>query len=193
MCPHLRSVLLICILPLRLTELPANEGGNGRHMQTLTKDEFRKYSLVREHIVLLRFVCEGLARLTNWQALFIFEQTFGVAIFLVKISVLLLYRRIFETQQFRRHTLIVGILTLLWLLVKNLVGAFQCTPVRKAWEKSIPGHCPVNFIHNVLGAQAFNVLFDIVILALPIAQLYKLQLPLYKKIGVMAIFAVGIL
>jgi len=35
--------------------------------------------------------------------------------------------------------------------------------------------------------------FDLVILVLPINAVYRLKLPKYKKIGVMAIFAVGAL
>ena len=106
---------------------------------------------------------------------------------------LLLYRRIFETPFFRRWTAIVGVLTILWLIVKNFIGAFQCTPVHKVWDQATPGHCPIKFVNNALGSQAFNIGFDIVILALPITAVYRLHLPLYKRCGVMAIFAVGIL
>lgn len=146
----------------------ANKGGNGRHEETLSKAELKDYFL----------------------SLFIFEQTFGVAVYAVKLSVLLLYRRIFITRSFQISTTVIAILITIWVIVKNLVGAFQCTPIRKAWIKSTPGHC-LNFIDLVLGAQAFNVLFDIIILILPISAIYKLHLPRYKKLGVMAIFAVG--
>lgn len=79
---------------------------------------------------------------------------------------------------------------LAWVLVKNLVGAFQCTPVKKAWLKKTPGHC-INFIDLVIYAQACNIIFDIAILILPIREIYKLQLRPLKKVGVMAIFTVG--
>jgi hypothetical protein len=122
--------------------------------------------------------------------LFIFEQTFGVAVAAVKISILLLYRRIFVTQTFRISTTILMVLILAWVLVKNLVGAFQCTPVKKAWLKKTPGHC-INFIDLVIYAQACNIIFDMAILILPLREIYKLQLSTLKKVGVMAIFAVG--
>lgn len=146
----------------------ANKGGNGRHEETLSKAELRDYSL----------------------ALYINEQTFGVAVAVVKFAVLLLYRRIFITRGFRISTTIVAVLITLWVIVKGLVGAFQCTPVRKAWLKSKPGHC-LNFIDIVLYSQAFNVVFDITLLILPMNAVYKLHLPLYKRLGVMSIFAVG--
>lgn len=63
--------------------------------------------------------------------------------------------------------------------------------MQKAWIKDLPGHCPVNFIDTVLGAQAFNTLFDIIILIMPIWQISKLNLPFRRRLGVMAIFAVG--
>ena len=156
-------------------------------MEILTKEDLELYELVRQ----FSQPCTVYRR--DEQSLFIFEQTFGAAICAVKLSVLLLYRRIFATPQFKRWTTILGSLTVLWLIIKNLVGAFQCTPVQKAWKKSLPGHCPINFINNVLGAQAFNVVLDIAILVLPITAIYRLHLPKYKKLGVMAVFAVGIL
>ncbi|TVY13954.1 Satratoxin biosynthesis SC1 cluster protein 4 [Lachnellula arida] len=160
----------------------ANKGGNGRHQETLSHQELKDYFLYKDEA--------AIQILMLWQSLFIFEQTFGAAVCAVKFSVLLLYRRIFITRSFKISTTVIAILVTLWVIVKNLVGAFQCTPVRKAWIKSTPGHC-INFIDLVLGAQAFNVVFDIVILILPMRAVYKLHLPLHKKLGVMAIFAVG--
>ncbi|THV53376.1 hypothetical protein BGAL_0052g00070 [Botrytis galanthina] len=55
-----------------------------------------------------------------------------------------------------------------------------------------PREC-LEFIDLVLGAQAFNVAFDMCILTLPINIVYKLHLSIRKRIGVVAIFAVGAL
>lgn len=115
---------------------------------------------------------------------------YGVAITLIKISILLFYRRIFTTPQFRRRTEIVGALVIAWLFVNNLMAAFQCSPIRKAWLPLTPGKClqPLNLI---VGFQAGNTTLDIVILALPIYAVSKLQMSLAKKISVLAIFLLG--
>ncbi|KAL8776838.1 MAG: hypothetical protein Q9194_002903 [Teloschistes cf. exilis] len=115
---------------------------------------------------------------------------YGAAITLIKISILLFYRRIFTTPQFRRRTEIVGALVIAWLLVNNLMAAFQCSPIRKAWLPLTPGKClqPLNLI---VGFQAGNTTLDIVILALPIYAVSKLQMSLAKKISVLAIFLLG--
>ncbi len=59
-------------------------------------------------------------------------QIYWVANTLIKISGLLIYRRIFGKSQFGLHITIFGVLGVIWLLVANFVAATQCTPIRKA-------------------------------------------------------------
>lgn len=124
------------------------------------------------------------------QATYAGYQTYGVAITLIKISVLLFYRRIFATPQFRLRTNIVGALVLAWLLINNLLTALQCRPIKKAWSPLTPGHC-IEPLSLILGLQAGNVALDITILALPIFAVSKLQMSLAKKISVLGIFLLG--
>ncbi|KAL9582654.1 MAG: hypothetical protein Q9212_003176 [Teloschistes hypoglaucus] len=125
-----------------------------------------------------------------WKATYVGYQLYGVTITLIKMSILLLYRRIFITLQFRRRTEIVGALVIIWLFFNNLMAAFQCSPIRKAWLPLTPGKCmpPLNLI---VGLQAGNAALDITILALPVYAVSKLQMSLAKKISVLAIFLLG--
>ena len=113
-----------------------------------------------------------------------------MAITAIKISVLLFYKRVFSTPQFRKWIIGIGVLVVAWLLANNLLFAFQCTPVRKAWELELPGHC-VNSLTAVRAVQAFNAILDAVVLALPVSAVLHLQLPTAKKVGVMAVFLLG--
>lgn len=79
---------------------------------------------------------------------------------------------------------------LVWLLVNNLVFAFQCTPVRKTWEFEIPGYC-INPLRTIQVMQVFNVALDAVILALPVSGVLRLQMSTSRKISVMAMFLLG--
>ncbi|KAL9024379.1 MAG: hypothetical protein Q9196_006560 [Gyalolechia fulgens] len=100
-------------------------------------------------------------------------QTYGVAVTLIKLSILLFYRRIFSTSQFRLRTNIVGALVIAWLFINNLASAFQC--------------------RLIIGFQAGNLTLDIVILSLPVYAVSQLQMSRSKRISVLAIFLLGAL
>ncbi|KAI4094348.1 MAG: hypothetical protein LQ344_002248 [Seirophora lacunosa] len=117
-------------------------------------------------------------------------QTYGPAIALIKMSVLLFYRRIFATAQFRLRTNIVGALVIVWLVINTFLTAFQCRPIRKFWSPLTPGHC-IDALGIILGLQAANVALDIIVLTLPIFAVLKLQMSMVKKISVLGIFLLG--
>ncbi|KAL9119624.1 MAG: hypothetical protein Q9187_003824 [Circinaria calcarea] len=101
---------------------------------------------------------------------YVAKQLYGLAVTTIKISVLLFYRRLFTTPQFRKQTNVVGALVVAWLLTNNLLAAFQCTPVRKAWQINLLGQC-VNPLTSLIAIQVPNVVLNMVILALPISML----------------------
>ena len=77
-----------------------------------------------------------------------------------------------------------------WLFANNLVFAFQCTPVRKAWEIEISGHC-INPLRAVEIMQVFNVVLDVLVLALPVSGVLKLQMSTGRKISLILTFLLG--
>jgi len=162
-----------------------NKYGNGRHLITIPPADLIKYwkvyhlaGHIGDHFLTFRKV--------NYAG----YQVYGVAVTLIKLSILLFYRRIFATQQFRQWTNIVGALVILWMLTNNFTAAFQCNPLRKAWEIETPGHC-FNPLSYITGVHTTNLVLDIVILALPVSAVWRLQLSLAKKISVAGIFLLG--
>jgi len=67
----------------------------------------------------------------------------------------------------------------------------MCSPREKIWNRLITtGHCfDANAANNATGI--FNVISDFSILILPMIPIWKLQMPLRKKILMIAIFATG--
>lgn len=124
------------------------------------------------------------------QTFYIDEQIYGTAITTIKLSVLLFYRRVFSTPQFRQRINVIGLLVIAWLFGNNFVSAFQCSPVHKAWELDVPGKC-LNPLTMVQVEQVFNGALDIAILALPVLAVSKLQMSRGRKVGVLAIFLLG--
>lgn len=124
------------------------------------------------------------------QTFYISYQLYGLAITAIKVSILLFYRRIFSIGRLRKWINIVGVLVLGWLFANNLVFAFQCTPVRKAWEIEIQGYC-VNPLRTVEIIQVLNVVLDALVLALPVSGVLKLQMSTGRKISLIVTFLLG--
>jgi hypothetical protein len=72
---------------------------------------------------------------------------------------------------------------------------FLCSPISLAWTQwdgEHTGKCNNNNALSYANAS-IGILLDLVALSLPIPQIWKLQLSLRKKIGVLLMFSVGAL
>ncbi|KAF2194678.1 hypothetical protein K469DRAFT_650609 [Zopfia rhizophila CBS 207.26] len=73
-----------------------------------------------------------------------------------------------------------------------LVRTFTCVPRAKISDPSIPGNC-ISQTGSIIGIGMINATSDIAILILPLYGVSKLQLPSKRKIGVAAMFCVGLI
>ncbi len=69
---------------------------------------------------------------------------------------------------------------------------FLCTPRRKIWTPTVPGKC-LNFSAILISGAIINIISDFAVLALPIGSVWQLQMATKHKIGISAVFAVGLL
>ncbi|KAI1979614.1 hypothetical protein LOZ53_006315 [Ophidiomyces ophidiicola] len=112
---------------------------------------------------------------------------------LTKISIVLLYRRIFETTKFRFPYIcdcIIGVVAA-YALVSIIVTLFECAPMARVWDRSIPGAC-INFTAFWYMNAAWNISTDLLIFLLPMPLIHTLSLPTRSKIGLTAVFAMGL-
>lgn len=118
--------------------------------------------------------------------------TYSLAITMVKISLLMLFRRIFTTAAFRLKSMIVGVVCVAWFFVAVFTDIFQCSPFKDVFELHMlfTDHC-INVQAYYWGISASNVFLDLVLLYLPIHEVWKLQLPRRKKLGISSVFALG--
>ena len=109
-----------------------------------------------------------------------------------KISIMLLYIRLFPTTQFiLKARILLGIVTAC-SVEAILTGIFSCIPVDSFWDLSIACHCiPRGFLWFF--NAALNIVTDLAIMILPIPVLSNLKLPQRQKVAIMLIFTVGIL
>ncbi|KAA8568755.1 hypothetical protein EYC84_007749 [Monilinia fructicola] len=120
------------------------------------------------------------------------ELIWACAMGLIKISILLLYIRIFGSMRYFRITAYnFGAFTVAWAIMVLFVCAFQCLPVAYQWDKSIEGgRCINSWLFFTVGSS-FDVLVDLALLILPLPAIWNLQLSILQKLSLIAIFCLG--
>ncbi|CAG8961554.1 hypothetical protein HYFRA_00006088 [Hymenoscyphus fraxineus] len=109
----------------------------------------------------------------------------------IKISILLMYRRVFSVGSFRTHSLIVGALSVAWWLAGTIATIVSCIPIHRLWiGPSAGGYC-FNFNIYWMAMGSVELLIDMAILILPIRMVLTLRLDRQHKILLVAIFLLG--
>lgn len=107
-----------------------------------------------------------------------------------KLSLLLMYYRIFRVPYFKKMAWIVGSFVFAWVITITFLFIFICIPVAKLWYPDLPGRC-INQVGTWIANAASTIFTDIVILCLPLPPIWKLQLGKSEKLGLTAAFAIG--
>lgn len=108
---------------------------------------------------------------------------FNAALVLVKISVTLMYRRIFVTRVMRIVTTTTLVFLFAWGPASIFSLAFICVPAEKFWDLSAEGqsHCKP-MLPIFLACSVTNMITDFFIFLVPLPSIWNLQLPLKQKI-----------
>ena len=127
------------------------------------------------------------------QLFFVAQIFYKLTMNLTKISILLLYMRIFAVFTWFRWIVrvLIGIVTA-YMIAAFFASVFQCTPVIRAWDKSVPGSC-ISIEKNWYANAGFSIATDTIILLLPIQPILSLKLPIGEKVAVMGVFILGAL
>ncbi|CAJ2504213.1 Uu.00g116070.m01.CDS01 [Anthostomella pinea] len=120
------------------------------------------------------------------------SQVYLVAATAIKLSLLFLYRRLFNLKKKAKYFVNGGIVVVLLMGIALLLAIiFFCTPVRKAWDDSVEGHCsdpaPVSYLSGV-----WNAAVDVYVLILPVPLLWGLNMSPRQKLRLGAVFGIGI-
>ncbi|KAI9726853.1 MAG: hypothetical protein M1834_001485 [Cirrosporium novae-zelandiae] len=119
-----------------------------------------------------------------------FECVYCTTVGLIKFSLLLMYYRIFPYHTMKIAMYIIGFCVVGWTVAINFVSIFQCTPIRRAWNTSVPGTC-INLKASFIGNGVPNFGTDIVILCLPGPYLWQIQTSKIRRISLILIFLTG--
>ena len=110
----------------------------------------------------------------------------------IKFSILSLYRIIFPGRGFRKATVVLGAACIVWWMGGTLAWAFQCKPIRAAWDVTVANHNCVNGVTFFDWVLSFNVLLDMAIILLPIYPIWRLNIPKSQRLTVLSIFGLGL-
>ncbi|PLB48663.1 hypothetical protein P170DRAFT_356740 [Aspergillus steynii IBT 23096] len=146
----------------------ARDGGLGKHMTDLSDEE----------------------KVTFQKCFFANEISYTLLVPSIKISILLLYRRIFPVRKFQIASWIVTGLVCSWCLAVFLTVLVQCRPISLNWDKSQEGTC-LDAKQFFFGNAISNLLIDVVILTMPIPMVLQLQLRTSQKLTILGIFLLG--
>ncbi|KAL2367032.1 hypothetical protein RJZ56_000119 [Blastomyces dermatitidis] len=108
-----------------------------------------------------------------------------------KMSILLLYRRLFATRKFQISVNIVFTFVVLYFIASVVANLLECRPVEKNFDMAIPGKC-INITAHWFANAISTSSSDIVTLLLPMPVIHRLRLPPRQKYALMGIFALGI-
>ncbi|KAF3808056.1 hypothetical protein GCG54_00012635 [Colletotrichum gloeosporioides] len=159
----------VCCLLVSILMMVSCEYGFGQHIKNLSKPN----------------------KIMTLKLFYVAQIFYKITINLTKASILLLYLRIFVQRYFRIlcHTLLSIILA--YMVATSASSIWQCTPIPRAWDKTIPGTC-ISLTMNWYANAGFSIATDILIMALPQHVLWKSKLPINQKKALMVVFALGL-
>ena len=120
---------------------------------------------------------------------------YGPSVFFAKLSILLLYLRIFSPDRWTRLFIYLGIWVIfIYYMVTASIFVGLCSPRHgESWPVALlSSRCGETMVMTYVQG-IFNIVSDFYVLVLPLPVVWKLQLPLRKKIGVSAVFMTGLL
>ena len=122
-------------------------------------------------------------------------MVYGPGIFFAKLSLFLLYLRLFKPNLWTRACIYFGIASTFAVYVATTVafGALCIPRSGETWlEADFSPRCRSSLVMSYVQG-IFNVVSDFYLLILPIPVVWNLQMPMRKKIGVLTIFTTGFL
>jgi hypothetical protein len=126
-----------------------------------------------------------------FQALWATIPTYNLALALSKISIVCQYLRVFPVPAMQLACkIMLGVLAVYgcWTV---LGSAFMCVPVQFFWGVG-EGSC-MNRLAFWFSNAALNIATDLIIFIMPMPLIRGLQIPKKQKIGLMVLFACGLL
>lgn len=122
--------------------------------------------------------------------------TYLMSLALAKVAIAFLYLRLSPDRTFR--LLVFGCMgfVVAYTIAGVICMVFACSPIEAAWDTALhmlaTTKC-LNWPLSYLAQAAFNIATDIALFILPVKTVWRLQLPIQQRLGVICMFASGLL
>ncbi|KAI4744585.1 hypothetical protein E4T44_15117, partial [Aureobasidium sp. EXF-8845] len=116
---------------------------------------------------------------------------YSVTMCFSKLSILLLYRRLFPISNFVKRWWVVTGFTVAYSIGGAFASLFQCSPLTSAWSLTVKADYCINTEKFYTANAALNVASDIMILILPIPIVWGLNTDVRKKVILTGLFSMG--
>ncbi|KAI1453772.1 hypothetical protein F4805DRAFT_478239 [Annulohypoxylon moriforme] len=129
-----------------------------------------------------------------FQSMFVSEIAYTYSSPLVKLSVLLFYKRVFPTRTVRLGCIIIGLMCIAWCIAITILNFVQCRPLKAYWFielRALPTTKCLDSILCFLSGSIGNTFIDFLTLTLPIHEVIKLQTTIRRKITICCVFLMG--
>ncbi|EOD52742.1 cfem domain-containing protein [Neofusicoccum parvum] len=182
------TFVVVLVAPLTCLSVVLANLGLGKDIWTIPFDNIT-------HILYVSIPGRTLPdRLAHETQIYYFDEDLYLsALPLLKISILLFYLRIFPEKGFRKMVFVTMGLCAGYAIAFVLVSVFQCKPIKYAWlqwDDEHEGTCN-NINAQGWSSAALNVILDMIVIILPLPQLWQLQLNKRKKFLLLLMFSVG--
>ncbi|KAF2798255.1 hypothetical protein K505DRAFT_189223, partial [Melanomma pulvis-pyrius CBS 109.77] len=127
----------------------------------------------------------------HFKGIMVIEIIHPPAVAFSKLSVLLLYLKVFTSRTTRLMTWVVIYLVIGTWFTYTVAIMFQCRPFAYNWDKSIQGGRCINIYVFSQSSSVPNIVTDVVVLLLPIRTVIELKISRTRRIGLLLIFLMG--
>ncbi|KAF2491840.1 hypothetical protein BU16DRAFT_442499, partial [Lophium mytilinum] len=122
---------------------------------------------------------------------FISGAVFPICVAFPKLSLCITYLRIFPSKGNRIFCYTAMIYLVCWLISITLVTLFACSPIAASWNPTTPHASCITSRKFYLASGALNSLSDFLVFLWPARALWKIQLPIKQRLGLITVFASG--
>ncbi|KAL0932859.1 uncharacterized protein CTRU02_211822 [Colletotrichum truncatum] len=121
------------------------------------------------------------------------QVVYALSLGSLKISICWMLQRIFFVKPFKIAAWATMGLSTAWMLMTILIGLLICRPIAMQWDPTIPGGVCGDQVTAFAAVGVVDLIVDVIIFALPIPMVLKLQISKAHRVALMSIFGAGIL
>lgn len=155
-------------------------------MEEVTSEQFVNFNKVYHSVLGNPHV------LTSYQGILVGMYAWTTSNTLIRISTILLYLRIFPVRMFNHLCWVFMVLNVAYAFGTYIVALLICRPIDSLWAPTTSGDQCGNLERLYLWHGIQNLIHDIILVAMPMPLLWRLHLPIGKKVSLILIFAMGL-